>query len=118
MSALSVRAAGEHGQREPGSNSVPKEDGAVPAYCEGAVRQPEEDALPVLGPARKGRSLELSRVEIVRRLRSGEAVRLDEEPAESLFDRFMNGTDGQARSLSAGSAHPRGSRRDGVSGMA
>jgi hypothetical protein len=35
--------------------------------------------------------LDLTRAEIVRRLRSGEAVRLDEEPEEPLFDRIMNG---------------------------
>ena len=35
--------------------------------------------------------LELTRAEIVRRLRTGEAVRLDEEPKEPLFDRIMGG---------------------------
>jgi hypothetical protein len=41
---------------------------------------------------RRGQNvLELSRAEIVRRLRSGEAVRLDEEPKEPLFDRIMSG---------------------------
>jgi len=35
--------------------------------------------------------LELTRAEIVRRLRTGEAVRLDDEPKEPLFDRIMTG---------------------------
>jgi len=39
--------------------------------------------------------LELTRGEIVRRLRSGEAVRLDGEPEEPLFDRIMNGLVGK-----------------------
>jgi hypothetical protein len=48
---------------------------------------------------RRGKDvLELTRAEIVRRLRSGEAVRLDEEPPEPLFDRFMNGVMGKLRS--------------------
>ena len=41
---------------------------------------------------RRGKNvLELNRAEIVRRLRSGEAVRLDEEPKEPLFERIMGG---------------------------
>jgi hypothetical protein len=41
---------------------------------------------------RRGKDmLELSRVEIVRRLRTGEAKRLDGEPDEPLFDRIMGG---------------------------
>src|SRR5258707_5938874 len=41
---------------------------------------------------RRGQNvLELSRAEIVRRLRSGEAVRLDDQPEEPLFDRIMTG---------------------------
>lgn len=35
--------------------------------------------------------IECSRAEITRRLRLGEAVKLDEPPVESLFDRIMNG---------------------------
>ena len=35
--------------------------------------------------------LELSRAELVRRLRTGEAVRLDGEPHEPLFDRIASG---------------------------
>ena len=54
---------------------------------------------------RRGKDIvELSRLEIVRRLRSGEAVRLDEEPAESLFDRFMHGTMDKLRSVASGAA--------------
>lgn len=41
---------------------------------------------------RRGKNvLELTRAEIVRRLRTGEVVRLDEEPKEPLFDRIMTG---------------------------
>ncbi len=41
---------------------------------------------------RRGKDmLELSRAEIVRRLRTGEAKRLDGEPEEPLFDRIMGG---------------------------
>ena len=41
---------------------------------------------------RRGQDIvELSRAEIVRRLRSGEAVRLDGEPEQPLFDRIMGG---------------------------
>ena len=41
---------------------------------------------------RRGQNvLELTRAEIVRRLRSGEAVRLEAEPKEPLFDRIMGG---------------------------
>ena len=41
---------------------------------------------------RRGQNiLELSRAEIVRRLRTGEAIRLDGEPEQPLFDRIMGG---------------------------
>lgn len=41
---------------------------------------------------RRGKNvLELTRAEIVRRLRTGEAVRLEAEPKEPLFDRIMGG---------------------------
>jgi hypothetical protein len=41
---------------------------------------------------RRGKNiLELPRAEVVRRLRTGEAVRLDEEPKEPLFERIMAG---------------------------
>ena len=41
---------------------------------------------------RRGKDiLELTRAEIVRRLRTGEAVRLDGEPEQPLFDRIMGG---------------------------
>ena len=78
----------------------PKEDGAVPRTAKVLFVSPKKTRY--LFSDRRGKDvLELSRVEIVRRLRSGEAVRLDEEPAESLFDRFMHGTMGKLRSLSA-----------------
>ena len=48
---------------------------------------------------RRGKDvIELSRAEIVRRLRTGEVVRLDEEPPEPLFDRFMHGVIGKMKS--------------------
>ena len=54
---------------------------------------------------RRGKDvLELSRAEIVRRLRTGEAVRLKEEPSEPLFDRFMNGVMGKLRTPAAKTA--------------
>ena len=78
----------------------PKEDGAVPRTAKVLFVSPKKTRY--LFSDRRGKDiLELSRVEIVRRLRSGEAVRLDEEPAESLFDRFMHGTMGKLRALSA-----------------
>ncbi len=41
---------------------------------------------------RKGKTfLELTRAELVRQLRTGEAVRLEGEPEEPLFDRIMHG---------------------------
>ena len=41
---------------------------------------------------RRGKNvLDLTRAEIVRRLRTGEAVRLEAEPSEPLFDRIMGG---------------------------
>jgi hypothetical protein len=47
---------------------------------------------------RRGRNiLELTRAEVVRRLRTGEAVRLDEEPKEPLFDRIMTGLIGRLK---------------------
>ena len=42
--------------------------------------------------------IELTRPEIVRRLRTGEAVRLDGPPEEPLFDRIMNGMLGKLKS--------------------
>jgi hypothetical protein len=41
--------------------------------------------------------LDLTRAEIVRRLRIGEAVRLDKAPEEPLFDRIMNGLVGKLK---------------------
>jgi len=41
---------------------------------------------------RRGKNvLELTRAEVVRRLRTGEALRLEEEPSEPLFERIMGG---------------------------
>jgi hypothetical protein len=41
---------------------------------------------------RRGKNvLELTRAEIVRRLRTAEATRLNEEPKEPLFERIMGG---------------------------
>jgi hypothetical protein len=78
----------------------PKEDGAVPRTAKVLFVSPKKTRY--LFSDRRGKDIvELSRLEIVRRLRSGEAVRLDEEPAESLFDRFMHGTMGKLRALSA-----------------
>ena len=45
----------------------------------------------VFSDRRGNNTLELTRAEIVRRLRSGEALRLEEEPKEPLFDRIMGG---------------------------
>jgi len=42
--------------------------------------------------------IELTRPEIVRRLRTGEVVRLDGAPEEALFDRIMNGMLGKLKS--------------------
>ena len=47
---------------------------------------------------RRGKDiLELTRAELARRLRTGEAVRLDEEPKEPLFDRIMTGLIGRLK---------------------
>jgi exonuclease VII small subunit len=47
---------------------------------------------------RQGKDVtELTRPEIVRRLRTGEAVRLDAPPEEPLFDRIMNGLVGKLK---------------------
>jgi hypothetical protein len=81
----------------------PKEDGAVPRTAKVLFVSPKKTRY--LFSDRRGKDiLELSRVEIVRRLRTGEAVRLDGEPAESLFDRFMHGTMDKLRSLSSSAA--------------
>ncbi|HXR57723.1 MAG TPA: DUF1631 family protein, partial [Burkholderiales bacterium] len=75
----------------------PKEEGAVPRTCKVLFISPKKTRY--LFSDRRGKDvLELSRAEIVRRLRTGEAVRLDEEPPEPLFDRFMNGVMGKLKS--------------------
>jgi len=51
---------------------------------------------------RRGKDmLELSRVEVVRRLRTGEAKRLEGEPDEPLFDRIMGGLVNKLKSAPA-----------------
>jgi uncharacterized protein DUF1631 len=75
----------------------PKEEGAERRAAKVLFVSPKKTRY--LFSDRQGENiLELSRAEIVRRLRSGEAVRLDEEPAEPLFDRFMSGVMGKLRS--------------------
>ena len=74
-----------------------KEDGAKPRAAKLMFVSPKKTRY--LFSDRSGKDiLELTRAEIVRRLRSGEAVRLEEEPAEPLFDRFMSGVMGKLRS--------------------
>ena len=85
----------------------------VPSCCEGAVRQPEE-ALPVLGPARKGR--DGAHCASDRAPAQQRAVQLDQEPAESLLVLHEQHDDQAARSRPRRA--PTGSRRDGVSRMA
>ena len=75
----------------------PKEEGAETRAAKVLFVSPKKTRY--LFSDRQGKNiLELSRAEIVRRLRSGEAVRLEHEPAEPLFDRFMNGVMGKLRS--------------------
>lgn len=74
----------------------PKEEGAAPRTCKVLFISPRKTRY--LFSDRRGKDvLELSRAEIVRRLRTGEAVRLDEEPPEPLFDRFMHGVMGKLK---------------------
>ena len=75
----------------------PKEEGAEKRACKVLFISPKKTRY--LFSDRRGKDvLELSRAEIVRRLRTGEAVRLDEEPPEPLFDRFMHGVVGKMKS--------------------
>jgi exonuclease VII small subunit len=75
----------------------PKEDGAEPRACKVLFVSPKKTRY--LFSDRRGKDvIELSRAEIVRRLRTGEVVRLDEEPPEPLFDRFMHGVIGKMKS--------------------
>ena len=81
----------------------PKEEGAEPRTAKVLFVSPKKTRY--LFSDRRGQdTLELSRAEIVRRLRTGEAVRLDEEPAEPLFDRFMHGAVDKLRSLASSAA--------------
>ena len=80
----------------------PKEEGAEKRACKVLFISPKKTRY--LFSDRRGKDvIELSRAEIVRRLRTGEAVRLDEEPPEPLFDRFMHGVVGK---MKAGSGKP------------
>jgi hypothetical protein len=77
---------------EPGSwiEFKPKEDGAEQRKARVLFVSPKKTRY--LFSDRRGQNiLELSRAEIVRRLRTGEAVRLDGEPEQPLFDRIMGG---------------------------
>ncbi len=75
----------------------PKEEGAEKRAAKVMFVSPKKTRY--LFSDRQGKNvLELTRAEIVRRLRSGEAVRLEEEPAEPLFERFMSGVMGKLRS--------------------
>src|SRR6185369_2339327 len=75
----------------------PKDEGAEKRAAKVLFVSPKKTRY--LFSDRQGQNIvELSRAEIVRRLRSGEAVRLEEAPAEHLFDRFMNGVMGKLRS--------------------
>jgi hypothetical protein len=68
----------------------PKGDGEEPRAAKLIFVSPKKTRY--LFADRRGKNiLELTRAEIVRRLRTGEAVRLDEEPKEPLFDRIMGG---------------------------
>jgi hypothetical protein len=68
----------------------PKGDGEEPRAAKLLFVSPKKTRY--LFSDRRGQNiLELTRAEIVHRLRIGEAVRLDEEPKEPLFDRIMSG---------------------------
>ena len=72
----------------------PKEEGEEPRVAKLLFVSPKKTRY--LFSDRRGKNiLELSRAEIVRRLRTGEAVRLDGEPSEPLFDRIMSGLVGK-----------------------
>src|SRR5262249_31898018 len=75
----------------------PKEEGAEKRAAKVMFVSPKKTRY--LFSDRQGQNgLELSRAEIVRRLRSGETGRPEEGPAEPLFDGFMNGVRGKLRS--------------------
>jgi len=68
----------------------PKEEGAAPRATKVLFISPKKTRY--LFSDRRGKDvLELTRAEIVRRLRTGEAARLEHEPPEPLFERFMHG---------------------------
>ena len=99
MSLMSSLAVDPPAKMEMGSwvEFRPKEEGAEKRACKVLFVSPKKTRY--LFSDRRGKDvLELSRAEIVRRLRTGEAVRLDEEPAEPLFDRFMHGVMGKMKS--------------------
>lgn len=74
----------------------PKEDGAQPRAAKVLFITPKKTRY--VFSDRQGKDvIELTRPEIVRRLRSGEAVRLDGAPEEPLFDRIMGGLVGKLR---------------------
>jgi len=82
----------------------PKDDGEAPRAAKLLFVSPKKTRY--LFSDRRGKDiLELTRAEIVRRLRTGEAVRLDEEPEEPLFDRIMGGIVGKLRTTGSGSVH-------------
>ena len=75
----------------------PKEDGAQPRATKVLFITPKKTRY--VFSDRQGKDVvELTRPEIVRRLRTGEAVRLDGPPEEPLFDRIMSGLVGKLRS--------------------
>jgi hypothetical protein len=81
----------------------PKEEGAVARACKVLFISPKKTRY--LFSDRRGKDvIELSRAEIVRRLRTKEAVRLKEEPPEPLFSKFMNGVMGKLKTPAPGPA--------------
>jgi hypothetical protein len=78
----------------------PKDDGAQPRAAKVLFITPKKTRY--VFSDRQGKDvIELTRPEIVRRLRTGEAVRLDAAPEEPLFDRIMNGVVGKLKSAPA-----------------
>jgi hypothetical protein len=81
----------------------PKEEGAERRVAKLLFASPKKTRY--LFCDRRGENiLELTRAEIVRRLRTAEAVRLDGEPSEPLFDRIMSGLVGKLRAPATGPA--------------
>jgi hypothetical protein len=78
----------------------PKTDGEAPRKAKLLFVSPKKTRY--LFSDRGGKDiLELSRAEMVRRLRTREAVRLDDEPVEPLFERIMHGVVGKLRTPAA-----------------